>query len=358
MPIPTVSVIVPAYNAARWIGRTLASVAAQTVRDIEILVIDDGSTDETADIVRRLAVTDPRIRLIQHPNSRVTRTRNRGIAEAAAPFIAPIDSDDLWHPTRLEAHLAAFEQGGDDVALVYSGYRRIDEDDRVFWTVYGPPLEGDVFVPHLIENFIGNGSGITVRTAVIREIGGYPFTRDGRPFEIAEDWLMQMRIAHRYRIARAPGFLVGYRAVSGSLSGDRLRRRYWDTLALREIEQDTPDVPRYVFWFPQARACCKYVWELAHVRRWGEANRTFWSELFRNPLVPLYMVYMFVERVGWKLFPRLRPSSQIHFISEAERRGFYETDPMETPPRYSTVSTALTLAIYRWFGRRLTKQRT
>ena len=323
------------------------------MRDIEILVIDDGSTDDTADIVRRRAADDPRIRLIQQPNAGVTRTRNRGISEAAAPFIAPLDSDDLWHPTRLEAHLAAFETGGDEVGLVYSSYRRIDDQDRVFWTVYGPPLEGRVFVPHLIENFIGNGSGITVRTRVMREVGGYPLTRDGRPFEIAEDWLMQMRIAARHRIARAPGFLVGYRAVHGSLSGDRLRRRQWDTLALREIEQDAPDIPRYVFWFPQARACCKLVWELAHVRRWGEANRIFWSELIRNPLVPLYMAYMIVERIGWKLFPGLRPSSQTRFIPEAERAAFYDTDPTQTPARYSTVSTAFTLAIYRWLGRRL-----
>lgn len=323
------------------------------MRDIEILVIDDGSTDATPDIVRRFAASDPRIRLIQQPNAGVTRTRNRGIAEAAAPFIAPLDSDDLWHPTRLEAHLAAFERGGDDVALVYSSYRRVDDEDRVFWTVYGPPLEGQVFVPHLIENFIGNGSGITVRTDILRQVGGYPLTRDGRPFEIAEDWLMQMRVALRHRIARAPGFLVAYRAVSGSLSGDRLRRRQWDVLALREIEADATDIPTYVFWFPQARACCKLVWELAHARRWREAIGTFWSELLRNPLVPFYMAYMFVERVGWKLFPRLRPSSQIHLIAEADRKPFYDTDPAGTPEKYSTVSSALTLSVYRWLGARL-----
>ncbi len=353
--IPTVSVLIPAYNAARWLDRTLDSVLAQTVADIEVIVVDDGSPDDTAEIVRRRAATDPRVRLIQQPNGGVTRARNLGLAEARAPFIAPIDSDDIWHPTRLAVHLAAFEAGGDDVGLVYSSYRRVDEHDRVFWTVYGPPLEGEVFVPHLIENFIGNGSGITVRTAALREVGGYPFTADGRPFEIAEDWLMQMRIARRYRIVRAPGFLVGYRAVTGSLSGDRLRRRQWDMLALDQIASEADDVPGWVFWFPTARATCKLAWEFNHVGRRREALATLWRHTLTNPLVPFYLAYMVVERIGWKLFPALIPKSQTHFIPEAERRSFYDWDPAITPARYTTVSAPVTLALYRWLGRRYPK---
>src|SRR5437879_4343856 len=93
-----VTVVIPAFDAARTIAETLHSVRSQTHRRLEILVVDDGSNDSTPQIVQRQGVEDRRIRLIQQPNAGVAAARNRGIAEATSDVVATIDADDLWRP--------------------------------------------------------------------------------------------------------------------------------------------------------------------------------------------------------------------------------------------------------------------
>src|SRR5258707_6035401 len=121
-----VSVIVPAYNAEKTIGETLSSVGAQTYRNLEIVVVDDGSVDGTAGIVERYTRTDSRVRLIRQANMGVAAARNRGIAEARADYIAPIDADDLWESTKIDKQMQAMMGGGPRVGLVYTWYALID----------------------------------------------------------------------------------------------------------------------------------------------------------------------------------------------------------------------------------------
>lgn len=97
---PTVSVVIPAYNAEDYIGEAVSSVLAQTLEDFELLVIDDGSTDATAEVVS--GFSDDRVRLVRGENEGASRARNRGIALSRAPWIAMLDSDDYWGPSRLE----------------------------------------------------------------------------------------------------------------------------------------------------------------------------------------------------------------------------------------------------------------
>ena len=114
----TVSVIIPLYNKARYIQRALNSVLAQTFRDFEVLVVDDGSTDESRDIVRRCA--DSRIRLIVQENAGPGAARNRGLRDAQTEVVAFLDSDDEWLPTFLEENLRWFERYGSEVSVVCS----------------------------------------------------------------------------------------------------------------------------------------------------------------------------------------------------------------------------------------------
>jgi glycosyltransferase involved in cell wall biosynthesis len=106
----TVSVIMPAYNVAAYIGAAIESVKAQTCTDWELLIADDGSTDETAGIARACAGQDARIRLLQQPNRGISAARNLAIAESTGGFLAFLDSDDLWEPGYLAAQLATFER--------------------------------------------------------------------------------------------------------------------------------------------------------------------------------------------------------------------------------------------------------
>jgi glycosyltransferase involved in cell wall biosynthesis len=126
---PAVSIVIPSYNCEAWIGETLASVLAQTMRSFELLVVDDGSSDRTRDIVRNCG--DARVRLIEQSNARVCRARNRGIEEARAPLVCFLDHDDVWYPHKLQRQCELMAQHP-EVGVVYSSW--------VVWRRPGPGL--------------------------------------------------------------------------------------------------------------------------------------------------------------------------------------------------------------------------
>src|SRR5438270_8624569 len=130
---PLTSVVIPAYNAERFLERTLRSALRQTYRNLEVIVVNDGSADKTRAIAEAVARTDDRVRIITVPNGGVAKARNIGIAEAHGEFVAFLDADDLWHPTKIELQLAAMspESGDYQPAAVYTFTRTIDTEDRV-----------------------------------------------------------------------------------------------------------------------------------------------------------------------------------------------------------------------------------
>ncbi len=123
-----VSIITPCYNGSKYISETIDSVLAQTYPHWEMIVVDDGSKDNSADIVRAYAQKDARIQLIQQPNGGSASARNNGIRNAQGRYIALLDADDLWEPRFLESQLALMKQH--DVCLVYGSYRLIDDNSQ------------------------------------------------------------------------------------------------------------------------------------------------------------------------------------------------------------------------------------
>src|SRR5262245_59273659 len=150
---PLVSVIIAAYNAERYIRTTCLSVLNQTYSAIEIIVIDDGSTDRTAAIVQALADADPRIRLVRQANRGTAAARNRAIAEARGEFIAPVDADDLWHPTKLERQVRRLQACGADTGMVYCWWAWIDANDVVLDRSPRWLIEGHVAAKLIEVNF-------------------------------------------------------------------------------------------------------------------------------------------------------------------------------------------------------------
>ena len=138
-----VSVVIPTYNAAATIGETLDSVRAQTHRRLDIVVVDDGSTDRTPEIVRAHAAQDGRVRLLQQANAGVAAARNAAIAAGQGEFIAPIDADDLWRRDKIERQLGALQRGGGRVGLVYTWSMLIDEHSRILGRGPSGTVEGD-----------------------------------------------------------------------------------------------------------------------------------------------------------------------------------------------------------------------
>ena len=218
-----VTVIIPALNAARTIDETLRSVRSQTYRRLEILVVDDGSVDATAQIVRSHVAEDRRIRLIQQPNSGVAAARNRAIAEATSDYVAPIDADDLWQPSKIEKQLTRLHHEGETVALVYTWLAVIDENSRIVAAVPGPTHTGNVINEIFGGNFPGNGSTVLMRKAAVIEAGGYDPSLRARSAQGVEDWQLYFRIATRHEFSVVPEYLTGYRKTATGMSTDVLQ---------------------------------------------------------------------------------------------------------------------------------------
>lgn len=246
---PLVSVVIPAYNAADFIGQALDSARSQTYENLEIIVTDDGSDDETPDIVAAASQEDPRIRLIRQPNQGVAAARNRAIRASNGAFIAPLDADDLWFPKKIERQVQCMRQGDSSVGLVYAWWVSISEDDDVVGAAKRWDIEGDVFEALLYRNFIGNASVPLFRRACLEEVGGYDPSLRARGGEGCEDWDLSLRIAERYNVRYVPAYLSGYRDVNDSMSWDCSSMRRSFELIIEEVQERHPDLsPELIRW--------------------------------------------------------------------------------------------------------------
>ncbi len=239
---PLVSVVIPAFNASNTLQQTLLSVSAQTYRNLEIIVVDDGSVDHTALIASAYSQTDPRVRLIQKSNGGVASARNAGTQASTAEFVAFIDADDLWHPTKIAKQMALLTAGGNDMALVYSPFRLIDTAGMVRGSSRNHRVDGWVVNRHFYINFIGNGSSILIRKHVLNELGGYSSVLLEAGAQGCEDLLLQLRTALHYKFGTVPEYLVGYRMSPGNMSADEERMIRSSLLALTMALAECPDL--------------------------------------------------------------------------------------------------------------------
>jgi hypothetical protein len=300
---PLVSVIVPAYNAAATIERTLNSIIQQTYTNIEVLVVDDGSSDDTCAIVLRFAGADPRIRLIRKANGGVASARNAAIELARGEFVAPIDADDLWHPTRVTRHVAALLCAPSNVGLVYSPFRRIDDHDRVFRSSHTFRVSGWVLFRHLYVNLVGNGSGITVRKRVIADVGAYQSWLRQVGAEGCEDFLLQLTIAMKYRFIVVPDFLVGYRDMSTRMSSDTIRMIRSQLLVVDAVATHCTELPMTPFRLVRLKHRATLLTELLRRRCFrdllSELNIARNKDLSVLMLVPLFVLTLLGRACRW-----------------------------------------------------------
>ncbi len=164
---PLVSVIMPAYNAASYLREAISSVISQSVTDWELFVIDDGSSDNSRDIAAEFAQSDPRIQLVvNEKNMGVAKTRNRGIEMSKGQYIAFLDSDDVWHPEKLEHQLDRI--AGMNADICYCSYAIIGADGNKVRADYLVPDEAR-FEDILKENFI-QCSAMLIRSDIVKGI--------------------------------------------------------------------------------------------------------------------------------------------------------------------------------------------
>ena len=244
-----VSVIIPAYNAEKFIAKTLDSVRKQTYQNIEIIVIDDGSIDQSIAIVKQFIQEDKRIKLWRQKNLGVAAARNKGIEIAQGEFIAPLDADDLWYPQNLEKQVRLIQKQDSEVALVYCWSLHIDENDFLTGKFNASDIEGNIYHTLVCSNFLGNASCCLMRREVIQEVGGYSLEFKQLNTQGCEDWDLYLKIAAHYQFRVVRNFLVGYRQLKSSMSRDYKTMERSHLLLLDNIRNSYPQLPEFLYRF-------------------------------------------------------------------------------------------------------------
>jgi glycosyltransferase involved in cell wall biosynthesis len=233
-----VTAIIPTYNYARFVSRAIESVLAQTYAPIECVVIDDGSTDETPDVLARHGA---RIRAIRQENGGLSAARNAGIAAARGEYVALLDADDWWAPEKIAKQVARIAREP-SVAAVGCGQRVVDADMLVLHTVIhrdpGTDRAENLRAVALRKLWVGgSGSGLLAKRSVLESVG--PFDTSLRA---AEDWDMWLRLFAHHEVRNLPEVLVSLHSHgTGSFRNATLMEENQRRVAARAIER-WPDV--------------------------------------------------------------------------------------------------------------------
>jgi glycosyltransferase involved in cell wall biosynthesis len=216
--VPTVSAVMAVHNGAAWVAEAVRSLLDQTLSDLELIVVDDASSDGTAEVLARLA--DPRLRVRRTPRLGLTRALNEGLGLARAPLVARLDADDVAVPDRL-ARQVVFMQARPEVGVLGSAAREIDGAGRER-AVVRPPTEDADIRRALIRRNVFVHSSVMLRRGLVVDAGGYD-----PAFPVAQDYDLWLRLAPRTRLANLAEPLVVRRVlptrVSAARDAERLR---------------------------------------------------------------------------------------------------------------------------------------
>lgn len=334
---PRVSVLMPAYNAIDTIREAIDSTLSQTLPDLEVLVVDDGSTDATAEVVE--TYTDPRVRLLRNAkNLGIPATRQRGADEARGEYLAILDSDDVAHPRRFERQVAYLD-AHPDCALVGT-WARIVSPDGSFRKLRRKHAGSDALRARMLfTNLVKDATAMT-RTALVRE---YRFREEYPVCELTELW---QRMAARYEVANIPEALTTHREHEASiterspalmrrmkirLAGDQLRAlgvefseddlgRHFELSRPRLTSPDRPFLDWAESWFVRLRAANRrsrvypepaferalgeYWWKLC--RKAGALGVARWWIFWSSPLTLPALRY----RAEWLAFRAANPAGR------------------------------------------------
>jgi len=243
--MPTVSIIIPTYNRGHLLGRAIQSVLAQTYQDFELIIVDDGSTDETEKLVK--SFNSEMIRYIRHrENKGPSAARNIGIRVAKGDYIAFQDSDDEWMPEKLEKQIRAFETASPAVGIVYTGRYRIINNKKEYLPLAGvTPKDGDVFSSLLKVCFVCTPVALVKRDCFER---AGMFDERFPPFE---DWELFLRMSRYYQFKYINEPLVIKYRQPDSISENQSARikalKQMLETYFEDIKQDKTLLARYYF---------------------------------------------------------------------------------------------------------------
>lgn len=247
----TVSVVVPTYNCGDTIERAIDSALGQTLDDLEVLVVDDGSADETGSIVR--SYDDDRVQLYVHEENRGgSAARNTGIEHADGEFVAFLDADDEWAPSKLERQVACLRERSDEWVAAYCGYEAVPEGlwmrlrfgvGRLFGSSVEQSEGGEALIDDVLlgEFALGGSSTLIARTEVVEAIDGFD-----ESFPRHQDWEFLIRLLERGKIALVDESLVVKHETYGATPEDlrTAKQRFFETFRaeIDDLQREGHDV--------------------------------------------------------------------------------------------------------------------
>lgn len=247
---PSIDVVIPAYNAESFVTRTLESVARQSYPITSVIVVNDGSTDDTQACVLQFAQSFPHLNIIllSQENAGLSAARNAGIKHSSADFIALLDADDLWSPEKLSIQIQLFTNSAMvNLGVVYCAYKLINDKDQFIPVapkdIITPTLRGNVYPTLLLGNFIsGSGSSVVIKRSVFSEIGLFD-----ENLRACEDWDMWIRIAKKYQFDFIDTPLVSIRVHQNNMQKDRIRMLSAELMVLNKfVESDEENT--FLLW--------------------------------------------------------------------------------------------------------------
>lgn len=208
--VPKVSIIIPTYNSEKTIEETISSIQQQSFTNWELIIIDDGSQDDTVDVIKNIA--EPRIKLFVYENGGVGVARNRGIAQATGEFIAFLDADDLWTRDKLASQIEALTQNH-QAKVAYSWTSFVDKNGTFLFSGATLYYEGNVYKHLLLTNFLLSGSNILVHRDALDVVKGF---NPNLPY--VADWDFYLRLAKNFDFVVVPKYQILYRQSTNSMS--------------------------------------------------------------------------------------------------------------------------------------------
>ncbi|MGJ8605179.1 MAG: glycosyltransferase family 2 protein [Marivita sp.] len=325
------SIIVPAFNVQSTIKETLFALLAQTYPHFEIIIVDDGSTDETAHIARSFE-DGKKVRVIRQVNRGLAGARNSGIAAARGDVIGFCDADDLWVPAKLASHIAHFD-ANPHVGISYSGSALINNRGDLLGAAQRPRLKNVDAALIFKRNPIGNGSAVVLRRAVFDAIAYRPqhetqrdwyFDETFRQSEDIECWL-RIALSTEWVFEGVAGLLTHYRISAGGLSAATDRQlAAWERM-ITKLEMinpaffvvNTPDARAYQLRYLSRRAISSLdaPRALAFTRAWLAESRT--------PLIeePVKSVVTLAATMALSMVGRATLRKAVSFVSRGRRVG-------------------------------------
>jgi len=269
--MPSVSVVIPTYNYAKYIARSVESVVNQSFQDFEILVVDDGSTDNTREVIETKYKT--KVRYFYQENSGAPSARNRGIEESKGDYLAFLDADDEWFPSKLEKQIDKFKSSADTVGLIYSGFAYIWGESEDKGNKIIPTLRGNIFPSFLKGSVLGSPTPV-IRKPCFQKAGTFDETLPS-----SQDWDMWLRISKHYEVDFVPDVLAKHYIHDDQISERMDLKIQGIEMVIQKHHEDFSHYPLIL-----SRHLCELGKLNTIMRNWKEACKYFWEAVKLDPL--------------------------------------------------------------------------